>query len=410
MAGNQEMLAWLRKRQTGIGGSDAPVLVLKKVFDKTPLDIYISKKKEITAADLLEESDDIRRGHEYEPRAVAKFTETTGIKVHAPQTDADRISDEFFVRDPDAHHRYINFDGFCEDGWVAEIKSPRQRAVDRMKNEGINDYYQIQAQIQAGLANKVGCKFWGPGECKGTRIIIYEPENVKIMVVELPIDQPWIDQINDVIDRFWREHIEKNRPPITWAPPEMQSKKRVGGKYKSVEGEAWVEACEAFTFAKDMADSAKKRYENAKALIAEAMDAVQLDKIVLPNGTKFSYTEQTRKSFDVKALQAAHPDMDLTPFYREGEPFKVLRSYNVADAIDSDESLERQLQGIQEELESMAGRNLDPELMVEMFDELQNRADLYISTLSSEVDQIASALEKTRDAVARRITKGKVNG
>lgn len=74
-------LQWLRERQRGIGGSDAPALVLspEQYKWKRPEDVLADKVYPIE--DEGEERLCCRIGHELEDFAARLFTEVTGLKV-----------------------------------------------------------------------------------------------------------------------------------------------------------------------------------------------------------------------------------------------------------------------------------------------------------------------------------------
>lgn len=75
-------LDWLRARQRGIGGSDAPALILPPDVYKwnRPKDVYRSKVEERTD-DVSPLSCEV--GHFLEPFVAGKFAEVTGYRVHS---------------------------------------------------------------------------------------------------------------------------------------------------------------------------------------------------------------------------------------------------------------------------------------------------------------------------------------
>jgi len=421
MADRTLELEWLRGRQTGVGSSNSPVLVLGQVYGRTPLDVYLSKKTEVA---LSEESPDLRRGHTYEGLAAAMYEQRSGIKVYVPETDQERYVG-YQRRDPDRDWLYADFDGICEDGWVLEVKSPRQRRCDRFRTEGAPEYYQVQCQHLAHIANVahdlpgVGSKW--RGKIKGTRLVIYEPENVDLIVIELPLDPEMVARIIDTAEDFWKNHVLADNPPL--APPPTPRKKRPkgkGGKYTDVEGEAWEEASAAFLVAKQLADAAKARVDRAKATIAEAMQSSGLERVMVPDGTKFQYVPQAgRRTFDKKAAQAAllkieadcpacqkrvafEPGIDWARFDKVGAESMVFRSYGAA-TDDGEGGLDDRLLDLHGQLEAFAGRDLDPELAVDVFEDLRNQAELYERMLAVEIDQVRAGLQNASEAFAKKI-------
>ena len=71
---------WLKARQSGIGGSDSPALILPRdVYGwSRPKDVYWSKVSEPEETSPLA----CRVGSYLEPFVAELFTEATGLKVH----------------------------------------------------------------------------------------------------------------------------------------------------------------------------------------------------------------------------------------------------------------------------------------------------------------------------------------
>lgn len=81
MTAEQRRLMWLRERQRGIGGSDAPALILTAEQYKwsRPEDILRSKTEPIITADRPSLAAQV--GAELEDFVARKFTEETGMRV-----------------------------------------------------------------------------------------------------------------------------------------------------------------------------------------------------------------------------------------------------------------------------------------------------------------------------------------
>lgn len=422
-------LDWLKSRQGGVGSSDSPILALGEVFKKTSVDLYIDKKKTITADDVGIDYAPFRRGHTYEPLALALYEQQYGVKVYYPKTDDERYN-QFQVWDPKHSFLFADFDGLCEDMWVAEVKSPMQRVADQIKASGLKDYYQIQAQHLAHHANVctlpvVGDKW--KGKAKGTRVIVYEPENVAVQVYELPIEKKMVKAIIANAKHFWMNHVEAGVPPMDSQPKQPVKKKAKGGKYTQVEGAGWEEAVSRFKLAQERKVAAEKMLATAKHLIIDTMGKLKMDAVQVGQ-FKFSHKEQAgRSSLDVKALRAAlaeievkcpgcshtfkhNPEIDTEDFKKQGAPFMTFRNYgpksDLKDAEQTDDSsLDEQLLGLVDELNVFSTRDLDPDHAVTVFDELRERAELYTRVLNMETEQIMEALQIAGEAVTRMVTK-----
>jgi len=402
-----EKVKWLQGRQRGVGSSDSPILALGEVFKKTPVDLYISKKRTITAEDVAAEEDNphLRRGNTYEPLAAAMYEAQSGIKVYAPQTDQERYHD-FQVDDPDSP-MFADFDGLCADGWVLEIKSPMQRVADSFRTSGIRDYYMIQSAHLAHCANVCTLPFLGDewkGKIKGTRVVIYECENVALQVVELPLDPDVSTILQDNARRFWREHVEKNVPPAAVAFKQPETKKAGKTVYKQMDGKGWKDAADTYKLAKERELAAKRAMDAAKAMIIDVMGEAGLDAVQVGRHKFLNREQAGRKVFDKKALQADHPDMDLSKYEVRGKPYRSFRYFGPKDRAETgDEATDAGIMTVQKELQEFTTTDFDLEAGVEAFDELRARADLYAAMLEMELGEIRAAIEQAADAVAGKL-------
>lgn len=326
---NKELeLKWLKSRQAGVGSSDSPVLVLGQVYQRTPIDVYIDKKKSITQ---VEQSDNsaFRRGHTYEPLAAHLFQMQTGVKVFTPSTEEDRFGG--FQRFIPGRPLLADFDGICEDGWLFEAKSPTQNRFEQIEAEGVDEFYQVQAHHLAGVAHYSetlpGVESKSQlGGIKGTRLVFYAPEEIRLHIVEIPFEKIVVDGILDCCEDWWTAYVEKNISPFE--PFEKKVKlNKTDGKYKPV-GAEWENAVAELLAAKASSELAQAAEKEKEDFLKSVIEEAKLEKVILPSGTKISYALQDGKSsFDVKALQATYPDINLEQFYRVGEPFKSFRVY-----------------------------------------------------------------------------------
>lgn len=393
---------WLEARQLGVGSSDSPVLALEpeEVFGNTALDIYISKK-----SPPRDEPDNVnfRRGHAYEPLAIVLAEQKMGMKIHAPKTDMERWND-FRVEDPNNPWLYGDFDGLREDGWVIEVKSPRQMIADKIKATGLKRYYLVQGQHLCHIASVGTLPVLGklPAKCPGVCFVIYEPENVDVQIYEIPRDDTAIAAIIQNADRFWNNHVIPNEPPTNMLKAQVPFVPQKTS-YMSVGGDAWEEALRQYLLTKEQLLSVEQRFDIAKNRIREAMDKANLDKIILNGKHKFSNAEQRgRRSFDKKAFQAAHPNIDLTQFEAEGKPFKAFRYYGPKDEMNwGDETLDGQLLSLKDELDILGKRagSMEMDDVIERFDELRSRTDMYTRMLALELETIQKQMGETENSV-----------
>lgn len=417
-------LEWLRRRLTGVGGSDVPVLYLGEVWRRTPMDLYRDKTRrpeDITIEDVRRgrENPNFRRGHTYEGLALQLYGEHLrdigiDVEVMAPRDEAERYG-PYRVEYPDRPWRYVDLDGCEDDGWVLEVKSPVQSVCDWIRTNGLRDYYQIQAQYQAGIVNAAGCPGFPRGQCKGTRVVIYEPEKVQVQVFDIPMDDEIVGQCFRIVDHFWVDHVQADVPPTTWVTDEEAPRPTIkGAKYQLIEGEAWAEAAAMLQLARDASGAAERRLEIAKTAIRDAMDEAKLERVVLPSGVKFLYsTRAGRKKIDTKLLKQEHPELEWSRYEVVGAPYRAFNVYGMNVRDEELTSLDGELTTLGGELAAFVrSAPSDPESAVMAFDQLRERADLYSSVLRGELEQIESGLREAVDAVSKELIpeKGEDDG
>lgn len=399
---------WLEARQSGVGSSDSPVLALppEEVFKKTALDVYISKK-----SPQKPEPDNVnfRRGHAYEPLAIVIAEQELGMKIYAPKNEDERWND-FRVQDPDREWIYADFDGLREDGWVVEVKSPMQRIADKIRSEGLKNYYQVQGQHLVHIASVGELPYLGklPDGCPGVCFVIYEPETVSVQIYEIPRNDQMIGAILTNAENFWKNHIEVNEPPVNPLRANISFVPQKSN-YKKVSGSAWEEAVSQYTMAKEQEASASVKVSVAKKKIQDALIAAGLDKVIIGNGHKFSFAEQKgRSSFDKKSFQAAYPNIDLSQFETEGKSFRSFRYYGPKEEAKwGDETLDGQLLTLNDELRLLATRakSMDIDSKFELFEELRNRSEMYTRMLSLEMENIETSLKNAQEQIIESTKK-----
>ena len=407
---------WLRTRLTGVGGSDAPVLFLGELFKRRAWDLYMDKTRrpeQITEAEVLEgkENPAFRRGHTYEPIAIDLYRQHlaavgSAATVHAPDDSSARYG-SFRLTDPDAPHRYVDLDGCRSDGWVVEVKSPSQGVCDWIRSNGVKDYYQIQAQYEAGIVDKTGCPGFGPGQCKGTILVIYEPERIALQVYEVPKDQELIDATFGLVDRFWSEHVIPRNPPTNWVTEDAPQISAKGGRYQPVDSAALTEAAALLQAARDNEAAARHRAEVAKANVVELLEGLGEERIILPTGIKLSNTVQAgRSSIDIKALKADHPEIDWTRYERPGKPFRTFRVYGLKKYDPEELELDGALGTVSGELDAYSRRQwADIEEASVVYEELRQRAEFYRAAMQAELADIDRKLDKAAVAATKAISK-----
>lgn len=393
---------WLVARQDGVGSADSPILAIGKVWEKTILDTYISKKQPVQPD---QDNPNFKRGRFYEPFAAALFEAQEGIEVFAPETEEERFND-FMLWHPDIPYLFTDLDGYTSDGWIVEIKAPMQRVADKYRKEGIPKNYIVQGQHHIVLAEAAGLPGLDlPNGCPGVIFVIFSPETIELQIVRVPKDEEMGAAILANAKHFWEEHVIPSIPPTEETPKQPIITKAKGGSYTRVEGEGWESAVAAFVVADQLLNVGKRRLDMAKTTLKETMQEVDLAAVLAPKDFKFIYKEQAgKKSFDKKKLQADFPNLDLGKYEKQGKPFMAFRSYG-PKAETGEGGLDDQLMTLHEELCDFSGREMDIELASMEFDSLRDRTELYMRTLATEHGQLEEGLEAATAGLAKMIKK-----
>jgi hypothetical protein len=379
--------------------------VLGKVFDRTPVHVYIDKSR--MPGDVRDEGGDnanLRRGNRYEPLGIEDLRAAHGAPVYAPENDAERYNN-YRVIHPECSHMYADYDGCTGDYWLVEVKSPMQFVCDKIREQGLKDYYQIQSQHLAHVAWAAGTPAFGPGLCLGTIVVIYEPENACIQVYRVPRDPEMGKNIQALIDRFWSNHVVPRVPPLKWGKDltvPLPAPKKAADKYVQVTGETWKAAVNDLLLARELERSSKRREAAAKATLQAAIEAANLERVQVGR-TKLSYAlQQGKKTVNMELLRSENPQLDWTRYEERGSSFRSFRVYGAkGETVEEVEGLDSALTSLASELDSFTRADLDGEVATILFDDLRARAELYASVLRSELGSIESGLELAASAAVK---------
>jgi hypothetical protein len=396
-------LQWLRSRLSGIGSSDATVLALGKVFKRDAMSVYIDKTR--TPEQVVDDGADnphYRRGYTYEPICLALYEQQYG-EVHVPQTDEERYG-LFHCKFPGKPHRYCDWDGVGADEWIVEAKSPLESVAEDIRQNGPRPYTVVQSHCLAAIAHAAGTPWFGPGRCKGTRLVIYSPETIQIQVFEIPLDLNIAEEIWQKVDRFWFKHVVPRNPPFEFLEgpfmqPPPSTKKPT---WPVVESEALKAAAAAYRLAKERSKAAEFALDNAKETIARLLGEAKLERASV-DGEHFSYLQQAgHKGFNMALLRAEHPELNFARYETQGEPFFVLRGPTKRKEEEDGGTVESEVASIVGELRTLAGRSIDLPLAEATFNALQRRAELYANYLSTERDALEMAIVSAAASLAAR--------
>ncbi len=298
--------SWHEERRAGIGGSDAPVIVLGEYYGKTPRDLFLEKTGALPPDNL--DGPDIRRGNRQEPIAAQVYQEKTGQELRIIDKQLRHPSLPFMIAHIDRE--------ILPSGDVLEIKCPRSMVFRKYQLEGIPEGIQIQGQHYLAVKGSQRVVFG-----------IFSAELDDMLVVPVERDQPLISMIEAKDSVFW-DYVQAGEMPWDDTQEKIELPP-IGGELVKIDSEAWQTASAAWLEVKVMEKEVEELKARAKEELIFHMDG---QPVVEGAGLRVYNREQSgRRTFDKKALKAAHPEIDLTQFEKVGKPFRSFRPYEVKE-------------------------------------------------------------------------------
>lgn len=192
----QNTLEWEEWRRTGIGASDAHVIVNPKgLFGKTAFTLWLHKVNGIKAEFTEVAQEHMKRGHELEPTARELFIKRTGIYVEPLCVQS--VTHPFML---------VSIDGISLDRRVlCEIKAPAKAMFEKMlESNDTPEYYKDQVQHQLGATGADECYFFA-----------FNPDIEPYVFMKL--HQPDYARIQEIIrlEQLFKKHVDFRVPPNT---------------------------------------------------------------------------------------------------------------------------------------------------------------------------------------------------
>ena len=303
---------WLAVRRRGIGGSDTPVVVLGERHPfRTPRQLW--EEKTGRSPDV-EETPAMRRGTVLEPVVADLYREVTGRKLRRVNAVLQHPEHDWMLGNVDREIVAARPD----DGpGVLEIKCPGLRVFAQCRREGIPDYYQLQMQHYLAVTGRK----WGA-------FAVFSAERWDLLHFDVERDDELIDLIVERDAAFW-ELVKSGTPPESAEeltkvdiPPLQTDMELV-----RIESDAWRNAVDEYRMAKEILDEAKELESVAKERLQNLME-LHGAAVAEGWGLRVYYREQAgRMTFDHKAFAKANPDLDLSPWFRQGKPSRPFKPY-----------------------------------------------------------------------------------
>lgn len=295
------------ERRQYLGASEIAAVMGQSPY-ATPLTIFNIKTGR---TEPPRETEAMRRGNIYEPIAADLYTELTGIKLR-------RWTQAF--KHPEYPFLVCHVDRLVPGtDKVAEIKTVHSIRFAKIKREGLPIEFIIQGQMILGLSGR-----------KAMTWIIYCADLHDALTLEMDFDEAIYQAAVEAGVKFWTEHVLTDTPPAMDAAEQKQELEiqKIGGNVTMRDDDAFVTAMQMKLEAKRLKAEVEELDALANERLREAVENVY--GIYEGGGGRLYLTQQAgRKTLDKKALAAAHPEIDLSKFEKIGQPFDVLKVYEV---------------------------------------------------------------------------------
>lgn len=192
-----QRIEWLQDRKSGIGSSEAPILMGVSPWS-TPVKLYEEK----ISTEIKEETSSyvMDIGNRLEPKIRAAFEEKMGMKFPAANVKMEQMP---FLR--------ASLDGFSEcQKYICEIKYSGQKDWELAKMGIVPDKYFPQCQHGLMVSGAMLCYYLSyPYEGRNDLII----DMNKLAIVMVEPDLEYIGRMQAIEIEFWTEHVLKRIPP-----------------------------------------------------------------------------------------------------------------------------------------------------------------------------------------------------
>lgn len=273
--------AWLEARRSGIGGSDAPILLGVGRYGKTPLSVWTSK---VLPPEEESDSYTLQRGTYMEGFISARLREEAGLRSVDRQHDAIVTSeaDPCLIYSPDAFA--TDADGNLA---LCEFKSRLRDAKEW--EEGVPPDVLAQAQHGMDVCDLPAC------------YVACDTGN-ELRWQRIERDPKWATEVRPRLIAWWNEYVVPQVPP----PPEADDAGVLGRLYPREEAGKTIALPGEFLALRDELNEAEAIKSAAETKIDEIKNRVRAamgDAAagVLADGSGWTWKVQKRKAYTVDA-------------------------------------------------------------------------------------------------------------
>lgn len=282
---------WLKERKAHIGGSDAAAIVGLNEYS-SPVSVWGDKTNRLPEA---EDNEAMRQGRDLEDYVAKRFTEKTGKRVR--RKNAILINPEM----PFAH---ANVDRIVigEDAGL-ECKTTSSLNLKKYRGGEYPDRFYVQCMHYMMVT---GAKKWY------LAVLVFGQD---FYVYEIERDEEEIFSLIKAESEFW-EYVRRDEMPP--ADGSKGTDEAIAAFYPNGDGTE----CDLTAFETDvdtrirLKSRIKELETDVKSIDNKIKAFMGESETGILDGYKISFKNMTRSTLDLTAFGEAHPDIDLSPFYK----------------------------------------------------------------------------------------------
>lgn len=283
---------WLQHRRNSIGGSDAATIVRLNPWS-SPYELWADKLARIPPK---EENEAMRIGHDLEEYVAKRFTEKTGKRVRRENS---------IIKNSLLPFAHANVDRMVIGEKAGlECKTTSVLNLRKFRDGDYPANYYVQCQHYMMVT---GYEKWY------LAVLVLGRE---FLTFEIARNSEDIDALAEAEKKFWEYVRKKEAPPVDGSAScaDTISKIYVGnpdsGSVDLTVFQASIRARQKITAQIKELEHERSRYDN------ELKEYMQNSETGCCEGFRVSWRQQNRKTFDSKAFSAAHPEIDLSEYYK----------------------------------------------------------------------------------------------
>ena len=308
---------WLQERKTGIGGSDASVVLGVNPY-KTIRELWLEKTG--LAQDPEKESGPILRGRMLEPVAADQYAQKTGRKIRR-QPMRRHPEHHFMIGNVDRQILAVN--GVASTG-ILEVKCPGLKSIAKVKAHGLPDYMTVQLMHYLAVYEYS----WGS-------FALFNAENWDLIWFDLEADPALIATMIEREQEFWSWVENEIEPPDTAGAKAVDIPK-IEGELTIINTEDWQRMASDLRDARELKEAAEALEDTAKTQIQERMHRDELHAVEVDGLARFYYRYQagTTKWKETAQAIAREANVNTDDYLMKGEGFTRFTPYFLSPEED----------------------------------------------------------------------------